>query len=95
MEKIKELGIKLARAHSFNEATPVPHPRTTMAARGDSSGSTERPNRGLPMTYRPLFGRPSEPNAPVRFGIHHMIGHVRSISAMPGVIVQRAIGELH
>ena len=77
--------MKLARAHSYNVATPVPHPRSPKAARGDSSGSPERPKGGLPRIYRPLFGRSSEPNAPVGFGFHHMIGSVRCISGVPGV----------
>jgi hypothetical protein len=74
-----------AGAISDNEATPVPHPRSPKAARGDSSGPPERPKRGLPRIYRPLFGRSSRPNAPVGLWFHHMIGSVRCISGVPGV----------
>ena len=70
---------------SPNVATPVPHPRSPKAARGDSSGSPERPKRGLPRIDRPLFGRSSRPNAPVRFGFHHMIGSGRCISGVPAL----------
>ncbi len=83
--KSKILGIKLARAHSYNVAhlflTPL-----AQGGSGDSSGLPERPKRWLSGTYRPLFGRSSRPNAPVGFGFHHMIGSVRCISGVPGVM---------
>jgi hypothetical protein len=75
-----------AGAFSPNEATPVPHPRSPKAARGDSSGSTERPKRGLPRIDRPLFGRSSEPNAPVKSFWQLRIGSGRRISGVPGVM---------
>jgi hypothetical protein len=85
-------SLKKARRHilwrasvSPNVATPVPHPRSPKAARGDSSGSTERPKRGLPRIDRPLFGRSSEPNAPVKSFWQLRIGSGRRISGVPGV----------
>jgi hypothetical protein len=86
MNKKEKSRIVRLRALSPNVATPVPHPRSPKAARGDSSGSTERPKRGLPRIDRPLLGRSSEPNAPVGHWLHHMIGSVRCISGVPGVI---------
>ena len=75
-----------AGVFSYNEATPVPHPRSPRAARGDSSGPTERPKRGLPRNDRPLFVRSSGPNTPVESFWQLMIGFGRRISGVPGVI---------
>ena len=86
LQKIRKRPHRAACRFSHNVATPVPHPRSPRAARGDSSGLPERPKRGLPRIYRPLFGRSSRPNAPVEFGFHHMIGSGRCISGVPGVI---------
>jgi hypothetical protein len=81
----KTVNKKLAGPISHNEATPVPHPRSPKAARGDSSGLPERPKRGLPRIYRPLFRRSSRPNAPVKNFWQLRIGSGRRISGVPGV----------
>jgi len=65
---------------SYNEATQVPHPHSGLRPPGGSSGSPERPKRGLSGIYRPLFGRSSEPNAPVNFPFLLMVGSRRCIS---------------
>jgi hypothetical protein len=74
------------RGTSHNVATPVPHPRSPKAARGDSSGSPERPKRGLSGIDRPLFGRSSEPNARVEgfWQLSNVSGP--RISGVPGVM---------
>jgi len=71
--------MKMARAHSYNGATQVPHP-ARQGRLGGSSGSPERPERGLSGNNRPLSGRSSEPNAPVNFPRGSMIGSRRCIS---------------
>ena len=83
--KGKSFGMTLARAHSYNVATPVPHPLSPQSARGDSSGSPERPKRGLSGTYRPLLGRSSEPNARVEGFWQLSIWSGPRISGVPGV----------
>ena len=77
--------IPAAGAFSHTVATPVPHPHSPRAARGDSSGPPERPKRGLPRIYRPLFGRSSGPNALTGRGVHHMIGNGQRISGVPAL----------
>jgi len=81
--KRKTLSMNLSRAHSYNVAPLFLTPTTACGLRGDSSGLPERPKRGLSGIDRPLFGRPSRPNAPVRSQFHHMIGNGRRISGVP------------
>ena len=83
--KSKSFGMKLARAPSYNGATPVPHPTRPGRLGGFvrfSRAPEKRAFEDLSPSFRALF----RTKCAGQLGFHHMIRHGQRISGVPGGI---------